>query len=282
MKETFYFSHDADARHDKKILRLKAKYGIEGYGIYFIILEMLRLEAGYKLSLDDVDVIAIECMKDSDFVSEFLEFCFSEKVKLFEKDKEYFWSDSMKSRMQIYEDKKNKLKENGKKGGRPSKEKQKDIDKKPEENQKVLEEKPEGFENETKKNQSKVNKNKINESKVNNLEEEAEEEKNDFQIFGEYENVFLTDQDHKKLETEIISKDKLCEFIEVLSLRIETGKENDHIAKGKGHLARIRDIYKYRKKFPEKFIKKEGGKKNAASSKGRTDLDKSNTDGWSL
>lgn len=128
---------------------------------------------------------------------------------------------------------------------------------------------------------TKVNKNKINESKVNNLEEEAEE-KNDFQIFGEYENVFLTDQAYKKLETEIMSKDKLCEFIEVLLLRIETGKENDHIAKGKGHLARIRDIYKYRKKFPEKFIKKEGGKQNATSSKGQTNLDNGNSDGWSL
>ena len=41
MKETFYFSHDYNARSDNKIQKLLAKHGMEGYGIYWAIIEDL-------------------------------------------------------------------------------------------------------------------------------------------------------------------------------------------------------------------------------------------------
>lgn len=40
-KETFYFSHDYNARNDDKILELRAKYGAEGYGIFWMIIETM-------------------------------------------------------------------------------------------------------------------------------------------------------------------------------------------------------------------------------------------------
>lgn len=41
MKETFYFSHDYTSRADEKIKRLIYKYGMEGYGVYWCIIEDL-------------------------------------------------------------------------------------------------------------------------------------------------------------------------------------------------------------------------------------------------
>ena len=42
-----YFSHDYDAREDEKIQNLVFKYGMEGYGIYWSIVEMLYKNDGY-------------------------------------------------------------------------------------------------------------------------------------------------------------------------------------------------------------------------------------------
>lgn len=52
-KDTFYFSHDYNARNDEKILELRASYGAEGYGIFWMIVEtMAETEnGGIKLSL---------------------------------------------------------------------------------------------------------------------------------------------------------------------------------------------------------------------------------------
>jgi len=41
MKETYYFSHDYNARQDDKIKPLLAKHGMVGYGIYWAIIEDL-------------------------------------------------------------------------------------------------------------------------------------------------------------------------------------------------------------------------------------------------
>lgn len=40
-KETFYFDHDYNARNDDKILELRSKYGAEGYGIFWMIIETM-------------------------------------------------------------------------------------------------------------------------------------------------------------------------------------------------------------------------------------------------
>ena len=41
MKETFYFSHDYNARNDSKIKKLIFKHGLLGYGIYWALIEEL-------------------------------------------------------------------------------------------------------------------------------------------------------------------------------------------------------------------------------------------------
>ena len=50
-KETFYFSHDYNARNDPKILELRSEYGMEGVGIYWCIIETLAEdENGYIIA----------------------------------------------------------------------------------------------------------------------------------------------------------------------------------------------------------------------------------------
>ena len=40
-KETFYFQHDYNARNDDKMLELRATYGAEGYGVFWMIVETM-------------------------------------------------------------------------------------------------------------------------------------------------------------------------------------------------------------------------------------------------
>ena len=42
MKDAYYFSHDSNARNDQRLIKIRMKYGMEGYGIYFGIIEILR------------------------------------------------------------------------------------------------------------------------------------------------------------------------------------------------------------------------------------------------
>jgi hypothetical protein len=58
--ENVYFPHFIGARHDRKIKRARKELGIEGYGIYFMLLELLREQSDLKYPMDDIDLIADE------------------------------------------------------------------------------------------------------------------------------------------------------------------------------------------------------------------------------
>lgn len=50
-KNTYWFSHDADATSDPKIMALIERYGYEGYGRFWAIVEMLRKNDRYTIDL---------------------------------------------------------------------------------------------------------------------------------------------------------------------------------------------------------------------------------------
>ena len=56
-KDTFYFSHDYNARNDTKILYMRQELGMEGYGIYWYLIEALA-DSGGILPLKIVPVLA--------------------------------------------------------------------------------------------------------------------------------------------------------------------------------------------------------------------------------
>jgi len=59
-KDAFYFPHFANSRHDRKIKRLRMELGLEGYAIYFMLLEVLREQNDFKYPTSDIDLLANE------------------------------------------------------------------------------------------------------------------------------------------------------------------------------------------------------------------------------
>lgn len=76
-KETFYFSHDYNARNDDKILELRANFGAEGYGLFWMIVESMAenenggikatllggLSLGYGVAKDTVCKLITHCLE---------------------------------------------------------------------------------------------------------------------------------------------------------------------------------------------------------------------------
>ena len=58
-KDSFYFSHDYNAANDYKILFLRQQLGMEGYGIFWYLVEQLAQSNG-KLPLKIVPVLAMQ------------------------------------------------------------------------------------------------------------------------------------------------------------------------------------------------------------------------------
>ncbi|MFW2441706.1 DUF4373 domain-containing protein [Aliarcobacter butzleri] len=57
-KETCYFSHDANAKDDFKVMLLIEELGLEGYGIFWVLIETLREQQNYKYPLRLLSVLA--------------------------------------------------------------------------------------------------------------------------------------------------------------------------------------------------------------------------------
>ena len=56
MKKT-YFNHDSSAFQDYRIIKMRAKLGMEAYGVFWAVLELLFTEEN-KLCIDDYDSLA--------------------------------------------------------------------------------------------------------------------------------------------------------------------------------------------------------------------------------
>lgn len=51
-----YFSHDADMRNDLRIKAVRNKFGLEGYGIYCMLLEILTDSENFKFKYDELNI----------------------------------------------------------------------------------------------------------------------------------------------------------------------------------------------------------------------------------
>ena len=111
MKDAYYFSHDSNARNDQRLMKLRMKYGPEGYGIYFMIIEILRDTEDYKLHISDVKSICFDIRDDEEKVLDVLK-----NYSLFEFEGDYFHSKSLTRRMDKLDRIKEKRRESGKKG----------------------------------------------------------------------------------------------------------------------------------------------------------------------
>ena len=90
-----YFSHDYNARNDKKLVNLFMKFGLEGIGAYWCIIEMLYEENGY-LSLSEYERITFELRTTNDVIK-YIVF----DSELIQNDGEKFWSNSVLERLKL-------------------------------------------------------------------------------------------------------------------------------------------------------------------------------------
>lgn len=67
-----YFSHSSNARSDEKIIALRMQYGIEGYGIYFMLLERLSETDDFTCATD-YKALAFDFHCDSDVIKSIVE-----------------------------------------------------------------------------------------------------------------------------------------------------------------------------------------------------------------
>jgi len=89
-KESFYFQHDYNARNDDKILELRAKFGAEGYGIFWMILETMaeNENGGAKAGL--IGGLSLGYGVAKDRLLEVFNYCL--EVGLFYEDAGYYYS----------------------------------------------------------------------------------------------------------------------------------------------------------------------------------------------
>jgi len=59
-KRNSFFWHDADTRNHPKMLKLRSIFGQEGYGVYFMLVEILH-KHNNSYPLNKVKNLAIEC-----------------------------------------------------------------------------------------------------------------------------------------------------------------------------------------------------------------------------
>ncbi|MDK2952008.1 MAG: hypothetical protein PWQ77_1673 [Kosmotogales bacterium] len=105
MKDAYYFSHDSNARNDPKILSLTLKYGVAGYGMFWILLENMRESENYKLEHKQYiyNSLAYQMHVTGEEVETFIKDCIDE-FELFKSDGEFFWSESLLKRMDKFND----------------------------------------------------------------------------------------------------------------------------------------------------------------------------------
>jgi hypothetical protein len=104
--KSYYFSHDYNAANDTKVLFLRHQLGMEGYGIYWFIIERLA-DAGGKLPIDLIPVLAMQ-MHSTDIKVKGVVMQFD----LFKIEEGEFWSERLNDHLGL----RAKLSQSGKNG----------------------------------------------------------------------------------------------------------------------------------------------------------------------
>lgn len=113
-KDTLTFYHDYYARHDEKILCLRAKFGIAGYGTFWVIIEMLWEHDTSRLRHKLISGMAFQNNIDITMLNDVITECIS--LELLNSDGEYFWSEAVSRRKQERDQVRAKYSAAGKKG----------------------------------------------------------------------------------------------------------------------------------------------------------------------
>ena len=110
-KDAYYFKHDSNARNDVKVLRLRREMKIEGYGIYFMLLEVLRDQSDHRFPLASLTDLAYDFRIKEEVIAKVIG-----SFDLFIVEDGYFYSPRLSSSMDDLAHKKVAKSEAGKRG----------------------------------------------------------------------------------------------------------------------------------------------------------------------
>lgn len=95
-KDAFYFFHDSNAQDDPKCMNLIDQLGMEGYGIFWALIERLRSERSYQLPVQIITSLAKRWGTSKEKVDTVVN-----NYGLFKINKNYFFSPRLKNTMEI-------------------------------------------------------------------------------------------------------------------------------------------------------------------------------------
>lgn len=113
MKDAYYFPHYVGARNDRKLMRLRLKHGLQGYGIYFCLLEILREQTEHKYPFSDMDLLCADLRIEEDIIRSIIS-----DFGLFKADKNEFWSPKLMEYLEPFYIKKENAIKAGKKSAK--------------------------------------------------------------------------------------------------------------------------------------------------------------------
>lgn len=173
-KDAYYFRHDSNAIDDPKCVLLIEQLGLEGYGIFWMLIEKLRDQPGYKYPVSLTSALARRYNTTPEKVKTVIT-----NYQLFNFDGDYFYSESLIQRMKPLE----RQREIAILAGKASA------------NKRLLNVGSTGV---------KQKPNGCSTSRVEySREEKSREEKNKLNkkdIYGELKNVYLTKEEYEKLK----------------------------------------------------------------------------------
>lgn len=112
-KDAYYFPHDSNAKDDPKCVMLIEELQLEGYGIYWILIETLREQPNFKYPMKLIPALARRYFTTKEKMTAVIK-----GYDLFEiEEDEFFYSESLLRRMEIVNEKREKAKLAGKKSG---------------------------------------------------------------------------------------------------------------------------------------------------------------------
>jgi len=96
-KDAYYFPHFCNARNDSKIIKLRRVLGLEGYGIYFMLLEVLREQTDFKYPINGIEDLSYEWHTSKEKIASVIK-----DFELFEIIDIYFFSSKLVYYLQPY------------------------------------------------------------------------------------------------------------------------------------------------------------------------------------
>jgi hypothetical protein len=103
MKEAYYFSHDSNAKDDPKCVMLIDQMGLEGYGIFWVLVEVLRDQPEYKYPLALIPALARRYNTSAEKMKTVIKNYNLFQLEVIDGNEQFFYSQSLCQRMALKE-----------------------------------------------------------------------------------------------------------------------------------------------------------------------------------